>query len=909
MSSLPTPLTRFVGRAAELAEAAALLADERLLTLTGPGGAGKTRLALRLAAAVAAKFPEGAWFVDLSSLSGSEFVWDQVATVLGVTPSGAAMTVPDAVVRRVVGWRALVVLDNCEHVVVAAAEVVGAVLAAAPAMKFVATSREPLGVGGEVTWTVPPLSEADGVELFTTRAKQARPRLRLHEDESAAVRSICRHLDGLPLAIELAAARSRALSPSLIAAHLHDHLRVLPRGPRTAPSRQATLRASFEWSQELLSPAERALLRQLSVFAGAFDVEAALAVCPSASIELVASLADRSLIVVDESVERAEPRYRMLATIREYAAEQLAESGDAGLIHTRHRDHYLALSETAEPEMFGKDERRWRARLRTELDNVRAALAWSRDTGDAEALARMVTALAWFWTRPGGFAEFQMWLQAAADRADDVSPRVRARIRNLECLVQLSMTGSLVNVPVLANEALALARQVGDVREEATALFLLGVPAGFAGGAEAMRPYIEQALPLMRSSGFVHGAASALTYFVMLRLFQSDPEEPRRLIAEAVAIAREGADLHTQLFSRGFAGFLALIQGRLTEATQIFEIVVADGRETNDSNFMHGLLGLAWVRIYHGDFGAARAAIEESLATTHGPEAEVGSVRAVEPLARWLVGWMQLAEGNAAQARDTLAAVVDAVRPSIGARFLLGVPFVTLAQAQLTLGARDEAAASLDEATALARSGAQTWVLGRAGLIQARLCARERNLQGAESLAHEALGLAREASDPLGVVDGLELLAWLAAEQSSPREAVRLWAAAESRRAELGYARFPADRPAHEAALDAAKQALGEEFATAWAEGAALSVDDAIAYAARGRGERRRPATGWASLTPTELEVARLVGQHLSNPDIAERMFVSRATVKTHLVHMYAKLGIDSRSELAAQAIQRGVVR
>ncbi len=241
------------------------------------------------------------------------------------------------------------------------------------------------------------------------------------------------------------------------------------------------------------------------------------------------------------------------------------------------------------------------------------------------------------------------------------------------------------------------------------------------------------------------------------------------------------------------------------------------------------------------------------------------------------------------------------------ARFA-AVPLVVLAQAQLALGEPGEAAAMLEEATTLARAGAMTWVLGRAARARAELRARESDLQGAESLAHEALSLGSEAGDQLGLVDALELLARLVAEQSSPREAARLWAAAESMRAELGYRRFPVEQGPYEAAVASTEEALGpEEFAAAWAEGARLSAEEAIAYAARGRGERKRPTTGWASLTPSELEVVRLVGQHLANPEIASRLFVSRATVKTHLVHIFNKLGIDSRSELAAEAVRRGM--
>ncbi len=907
MSALPTPLTRFVGRESELAEAAALLAETRLLTLTGPGGAGKTRLALRLASAAAREFPDGVWFVDFSPLSGGEFVLDRVALTLGVKEPGRGKTLAEAVGRYLAHRQALLVLDNCEHVVESAAKVLGGLLAAAPLLKVVATSREPLGVGGEVTWTVPPLSDADAVELFRDRARQARPQFQLSPEDAVVARAICRRLDSLPLAIELAAARTRALAPSDIAARLKDRFELLPAGPRTSPQRQATLKASFDWSYELLSDAERALLRQCSVFAGGFDLEAATAVCSPVGADVLAALVDRSLLVVQD-VSQGSRRYRMLETIREFAAQRLAEAGEDDLIHTRHRNHFLAVAEAAEPELLGPDEDRWRARLTAEQDNLRAALAWSRDHGDSEALARMVAALWWFWTVPAvRLTDVRKWLEAAADRATDLSPNLRARICNFQCLLGMS-TGSLGEVPALANEALVLARAAGDKREEAFALLFLGLVAGMVGGAEAMRPYLEEGLPLARATGSAMVAVQTLTLFATLRWFQSDPEETRLLAEEAIAIAKAG-DRHHRLDSIVWAGVTALLQGRLADASQLMEAAVAEGRQTNDMNYVYGPIFLSWIGILRGDFAAATAAIAESLAAFEKWEADGNWAPGVEELAKFVQSMMELAVGHPAQASQMLPVIVEAARSSPMRRWA-AVPLVFLAEAQLALGEREEVAAFLDEATTLARAGAMTWVLGRAARVRAELHDRKGDLQEAESLAHHAISQAREAGDQVGVVDSLELLARLAAEQDSNKEAVRLWAAADALRARLGYARFPVERGPHEAAVAAAKHALGaDDFAAAWAQGAKLSTEEAIAYAARGRGERKRPTTGWASLTPSELDVVRLVGEHLTNPEIGARLFVSRATVKTHLVHIFTKLGIDSRSELAAAAIKRGVAR
>ena len=911
-TTLPAPLTRFVGRESELAQAAALLADVRLVTLIGPGGAGKTRLAIQLASVVADQFPDGIWFVDFAPLADGTFVWDQVAMTLGVKDPGGGQTWANTVGRFLAPRQGLLMLDNCEHLVESAAEVTNALLAAALRLKVVATSREPLGVGGELTWALPVLSEVDGVELFTDRARHVRPDFSLRAEDADAVRSICRRLDGLPLAIELAAARTRTLAPARISAQLKDHFRLLSSGPRTAPGRHATLRASFEWSFGLLIDAEQTLLRELSVFAGGFDLEAALSVCPAASLELLAALAERSLIMVEARSDLDEPRYRMLETIREFAAEGLAETGEVDLIRTRHRDHYLTLAEATTPLLLGPEEDRWQARLTLEMDNLRAALAWSRDQGDAESLARMVTALIFFWGRPGRIREIRMWLEAAADRADDLSPLLRARVRLLQCVPAIVMPGSgtLGQVPALANEALALARASGHKQEQGFALFILGLVAGLVGGADAMRPYLEEARQLMqmgRTAGLAQIEAYGLAFFAILRFLQSDPDEPRRLLEEAITIANERADHHTQLFCMAFGGMMALIQGRLADAVQLFEAAVAGGRETNDSNFIGSLLGLAYVAMFRGNFQAAREYMAEALRAAQKAGTDSVSITSTDPHAKLILGWMQLAAGDATQAAQTLAVVAAVIRPSMIARFVC-VPLVLLAQAQVALGERDEAAAFLDEATSLARAGAMTWVLGRAARVRAELRGREGDLQEAESLAHEALSLGREAGDQLGLVDALELLAKLAAEQDSHKEGARLWASADSFRSQLGYARFPIERATYDAAVSRAKDALGlDEFAVAWDEGAKLSAEEAIAYAARGRGERRRPSTGWASLTPSELEVARLVSEHLTNAEIAARLFISRATVKTHLVHIFNKLAIDSRSELAAETGRRGI--
>jgi DNA-binding CsgD family transcriptional regulator len=495
-----------------------------------------------------------------------------------------------------------------------------------------------------------------------------------------------------------------------------------------------------------------------------------------------------------------------------------------------------------------------------------------------------------------------MWVDAAFARVTDLPPGRAAQLYNLECILALISRRAFDQVPGLAAEALKLARDAGDKGAEAMALAMQGLIAGLVGGAEAMRPYIEQARPLAGSPGSVMGLLFSMVAFMMLRLFQSNPDETRRLAEEAVALAEAGADRHNQLFAKTFAGYEAVVHGRLADAERIFANVVEIGRPTRDSNYLGSLGGLAWVALFRADFDGVRKNIAEALPIAQQRGTDSVSITSVDPLARFIRGWMELASGDPAKASQTLAAVVAGARSSMTGRFA-SLPIVVLAQAQLALGEPAEAEAFLDEAGSLGQSGGMTWVLGRVARVRAELRQRDRDIQNAESFAHEALGLGREAGDQMSVVDALELLAGLAAGQDSHREAVRLWAAADSMRNQLGY-RLVMDPAAQQAAIANARENLAD-FSAAWAEGAKLSADEAIAYATRGRGERKRPATGWASLTPSELEVARLVGQHLSNPEIAARLFVSRATVKTHLVHIFTKLGIDSRSALAAEALKR----
>ena len=335
----------------ELTQVRELLAENRLVTLTGAGGAGKTRLAIQVAGQLAGEFTDGVWYVDLAPITDPELVPVTAARALGL-PDQPGRSTMDTLTRFVADRQMLVVLDNCEHLLDACAALVVALLEACPGLTLLATSREPIGVAGEVSWRVPSLSLADeAVELFTDRARHARPDFTITDDNAAVVAEICARLDGLPLAIELAAARVRALSLAEILDSLHDRFRLLTGGARTAVRRQQTLRASVDWSHALLTEPERVLFRRLAAFLGGFDLDAAQAVAGGGEVERyqvldqLTLLVDKSLVVAENS--RGRTRYRLLETVRQYAQEKLGESGEADAVRTRHRDHYTAMAAAA----------------------------------------------------------------------------------------------------------------------------------------------------------------------------------------------------------------------------------------------------------------------------------------------------------------------------------------------------------------------------------------------------------------------------------------------------------------------------------------------------------------------------------------------------------------------------------
>ncbi|HYT84590.1 MAG TPA: protein kinase [Gemmatimonadales bacterium] len=511
----PAQLASFIGREREMAAVQALLQGTRLLTLTGAGGSGKTRLALEVASRVGAQYADGVAWVELASLSNPELVPHHVADTLHVRRDGIR-SAGDALLEALRDWEALLVLDNCEHLVEACARLAEGLLRGCPHLRIMTTSREALGVGGERAWLVPALTlpetaqpvtravaaASEAIRLFVERTQAVRPSFALIDGNAAAVTQICRRLDGLPLAIELAAARARVLDPQQIAARLDDVFGLLSAGSRTALPRQRTLRGTIEWSHALLTEPERILFRRLAVFAGGFTIDAAEAVAAGGALaaadvlDLLSGLVEKSLVVLE--TEALEARYRMLETIRQFARERLEEAGETAELGRRHARYFLARAEAAEPFLANQSEG-WQERLAEDLGNLRTAADWFEQDPDAiEAALRLAAALHWFWFGLGHYREARRRLEAALDRSGAV--RTQARGRALSSLATyLVLQGETVAVLPVAEESVEILRETAGASVDLVcALVGLGQSCLLEGDLERAARVLAEALGLAR---------------------------------------------------------------------------------------------------------------------------------------------------------------------------------------------------------------------------------------------------------------------------------------------------------------------------------------------------------------------------------------------------------------------------
>jgi predicted ATPase/class 3 adenylate cyclase/DNA-binding CsgD family transcriptional regulator len=892
---LPIQLTSFVGRGAELSQLRGLLAENRLVTVTGAGGVGKTRVAIHVAAQVDREFSDGIWYVDLAPITDPDLVPVAAARAFGL-PDQPGRSTMDTITRFIADRQMLVVLDNCEHLLDATAALVMELLAECPGLTLLATSREPIGVPGEVSWRLPSLSLTDeAIELFTGRARHARADFAVTNDNAAIVAEICRRLDGVPLAIELAAARVRALSLAEILDSLHDRFRLLTGGARTAVRRQQTLRASVDWSHALLTEPERVLFRRLAVFLGGFDLDAAQAVAGSGDVQRyqvldqLTLLVDKSLVVTDESQGRT--RYRLLETIRQYAQEKLGESGEADTVRSSHRDYYTALGALLDAPA-GSDYEQQLDQADGEIDNLRAASSWSRENSDVDLALALASSLWPLWQARGRLREGLAWLDAALADDNAQHPGVASAMR-AEALTASAMVGlaaGATDSPDRAQQALAIAREVDDPALLARALTACGHIASFF-DTQMAQAYLAEASGLARALGDRWRLSPILTWQAGAAVMAGDP----RAVAAPAEEGRELAEAIGYQFNsrvcRVFLGVAQQFEGDLAPAVAQLAAVAEEAEAAHDEIFRVDSLAFhGFALAYRGDTAAARATANAAVEAA----AELGGFQV--GLANWALAAAALAAGDVATALDA----TDAARQHLSALPQMAA-LVRVLGAEAALAGADLVAARrcADEA---ATTAAGCWLV-HALTARARVAIAQGEPDQAERDAHDALARAAEVEAYLYIPDILECLADLAGASGSHRETARLFGAAEAMRERMGAVRFKIHDAGCQVSVAELRNAMGQaDFETSWAEGAALSTDEAIAYAQRGRGQRKRPPSGWASLTPAERDVVRLVSEGLGNKDIATRLFVSPRTVQTHLTHVYTKLGVSSRVQLVQEA-------
>lgn len=908
----PTAVGTFVGRAREISELTATLDRSRLVTLTGAPGVGKSRLALELASEGAERYRDGFRVVELASIGEPALVPGALASAISVQEvSGRSLN--DALLAHLRRRELLLLLDNCEHLIGACTELVEALLLGCPDLRILTTSREPLAIADEVVWPLSPLSvpgvaeasaegllEYEAVRLFVERARAAQPGFSLDAAVAPAVAEIVRRLDGIPLAIELAAARVAILTPSDIASRLDGRFSLLTSGSRSSLPRHQTLQAALDWSHDLLPEPERALLRRLSVFVGAFDPGAAEGVCAGAQVDrdavldLLSRLVAKSL-VAPAAGSSAGARSRLLETIRAYGADRLEEAGEAPSSRAAHARYYLELAERAEPELTGPDQQGWFARLEADHANLRSALEWSLEHGPRDSALRMAGALVVFWRVRGHFAEGRELLDAAVAASDDAVPGLRAKALWGAGFLAL-MGGDVEGAIPSLEESLSVARAAGDVQGCARALLILGNARQY-GEDPALMGLLEESAELARRAGDSWCLAHALGVAGFEHARHGEFPAARELFEECLAVARQAQDQQSLRIGLIGLGSVAVRQGDYPLAESLLEEAASVAAELGDDySRATALQYLGELTIGRGDYTGARVLLDEALALMP----EVGPAEGVFEL-RLLLARTALAEGDLDRARGLLEDLFA------GSALVTSAPGLQrMGELAAQEGDADQACRLFEGALALARAAGDNGAMAEALHGRGQLARASRDLKRAAALHNEALDLRRQIGDGPGIAASLEGVAGLSAASGRNDHAARLLGAAQAQRDRGGYARTPWESARHQDDIAGIRAELSTEgFEAAFQQGAGLSTDEAVIQASKGRGRRGRPASGWASLTEIERQVAALAAEGLTNREIAERVFVVPGTVKNHLSHIFSKLGVARRRELEQEVRRR----
>ncbi len=803
--NLPLQLTSFVGRERELAEVIRLLGTTRLLTLTGTGGTGKTRLALQVASNLLDHYPRGVWLADLASLTDPASVPAVVAAAMGVREE-AGQPLLATLVAALRPRHLMLVLDNCEHLLDACAALVQALLRGCPQVKVLATSREGLGLAGEILWRVPSLAlpdlqhlpppetlaQMEAVRLFGERALAVQPHFAVTEQNAAVVAQVCGRLDGIPLALELAAARLRGLSIEHLAARLDQRFRLLTGGSRAALARQQTLQATVDWSYSLLNTAEQTLFNRLAVFAGGFTLEAAEEVCAGGPIateevlDLLLRLVDKSLVVAEGSAGDIE-RYRLLETLRQYGRERLLAAGEADDLYARHLAHYHALAEEAELALFGPEAVHWIDQLDAEQMNLRQALRWTLDAGAVQEGLRLAAALAEYWHLRGYMGEGEQWLGGLLALPEAVS-RTTVRARALTAIASMRrsirmLDGSQtvgIETQELVAEAISIARETGDKAALSFALYLLG---GWIARQDhtAGRAMLEENLVLCRELDLQPSVAATIHRLGDVAWEQGDTEAARTWWSEALDLTRQAGFQEGIAVTLGDLGMMAFHEGDYATARG----QIAESLALYRAQHMHFLVAVALgclgaVARAQGNTALARSCYEEKLAFWQGIGNRTGIAATLAEM-----GALALQEGDHAQA-DALFAEARSLRRELGDR--------------------------AGEAAALAHLGDLAYAQG--------------DHERAATLYREGLGLVRTTGDRVVAALCLEGLAAIAMTGRQPERAAQLYAAGAALRKGTFVLNVWDDRVARDRRIEAVRAALVDEaFAAAWTAGQAMTLE------------------------------------------------------------------------------------
>ena len=876
--NLPAQLTPLIGRKQEVAAVCTLLGrpEVRLVTLTGTGGVGKTRLALQVLTEVLADFPDGVSFVSLAPLSDPALVLSTIAQILDVKESGAR-PLPDLLTAFLRDKHLLLCLDNLEHLLPAAPQLTD-LLTTCPHLTILVTSRAVLHLQGEHIFPVPPLAVPEltrlpptaetlpryaAVALFLQRAQAIQPTFQITSTNARPLAEVCIRLEGLPLAIELAAARITLFPPQALLARLNQRLQLLTSGTHDVPARQQTLRNTIAWSYHLLDEEEQRLFRRLAIFVGGCTLQAVEAVCEAPGggagkgFDGVASLIEKSLLQQTEQ-EGEEPRLRMLETIREYALETLSASGELETTQQAHAAYYLSLAEQAEAELEGPRQVRWFERLEREYDNLRSVLRWALESGSGEEgghrrelALRLGGALGQFWIWHSHLSEGRTFLEravAARPRAAS-APRAKA----LSVAAELVVVQFDKRAEVLAEEGLALYQQLGDQTGIAYCLHVLGICAMWRGEYGQARARLQESAALFRARGNKYRLGLSLVLQGVTDQVQGDHAGARAHYEEALALFRD----------------LGSVEG------------IAQ---------MHFLLGLL-LFYCQGDALTARSLLEEACRIFR----EEGSTAGVAVSLLRSAEVALLGQGNLAAAYVQAEEALGFFR-ELSYKGGMAEALFVLARVQARQSNYSAARSRYEEILTLAREGDDTCNIHVSYRVE-----HIRDLPGRPS----------EDDDQLNIPFYVEGLAEVVAAQGEGAWAARLWGAAEAMREGIHAPLPTVFRTEYEHAIAAARTQVGEKlFTAAWAQGRAMTLEQVLATltivstAQSSSPPAKKLPTSPHGLTTREMEMLRLLARGLSNTQIAEELVVSQLTVKAHLRSIYSKLGVTSRSAATRYALE-----